>query len=177
MAKNHKKYVFDFFDEMTAFDGKPQKFSTPKPVDFNELISKIENDDYNRQIIKLFERAGRDYRDLNAWVGVLAFLADVLLREKTGGRPRLHERPSAKVLRRDFASVITNVRSNGTAIVEKMKARYPRRYGGIGTPTILRWINEHNISIKEIKQKTASTRAGETRRLVSLKRNSAKSCS
>jgi hypothetical protein len=74
------------------------------------------------------------------------------------GRKKTHEKPSAETLRRDFTSVareklrLRGAQISGTQIADRMKASYPENYASVPSSTIVRWLSEHGISIKEIKR-------------------------
>jgi type II secretory pathway component PulM len=69
------------------------------------------------------------------------------------GRKKTHDKPSAETLRRDFTSIAReNLRLNGTQIADRMKASYHVKYASVPSSTIVRWLSEDGISIKEIKR-------------------------
>jgi hypothetical protein len=150
MGKNHKTYLLNFLDDMRPL---PDEAKQPlKPVEFSEIIAAIERSSFNAPIIKLFEHAGADYRDLWAWLQIMGLFADRFLQEKTGGAPTKWKRPSDATLRRDFTSYARrNPSLNGKLIVEGLKKKNPRKYAA-PTGTILRWLPRAKISIKAVKK-------------------------
>ncbi|SHI13601.1 hypothetical protein [Bradyrhizobium erythrophlei] len=150
MATNHKTYLLDFLDEMRPLPGEALR--RIEPIEFSQIVAEIEQSPDNARIIELFERAGSDYRDLRAWLAMIGLFADQLLIEKTGGKPKTWDRPSAAILRRDFTSCARrNPSRSGMLIVEKMKEIHPKRYAAPAV-TILRWLELSEISIKQVNK-------------------------
>ncbi len=150
MATNHKTYLLDFLKEMRLPpDDEKRRL---EPIEFSEIIAEIERAPFNVPIIQLFEHAGSDYRNLRAWFAIMGLFADRLLLERRGGAPKKWARPSDATLRRDFTSCARrNPSRSGELIVAKMKEIHPRKYAA-PIPTILRWISDDKISIKNVKK-------------------------
>jgi hypothetical protein len=130
-----------------------------KPVEFSEIIARIDRSSSDAAIKQLFEYVGSDYRDPKAWHAMIGLFADEFLIERKGGAPKLWDRPSAITLRRDFIFCARrNPSRSGKQIVEKMKELYPKRYAApVGT--ILRWLSVEGIGIKAVK-KSITVRPG-----------------
>jgi hypothetical protein len=86
-------------------------------------------------------------------LSILAESAPSAARRKLG-RPKKYEvRPSAEKLEQDFTfSASKHIHLSATVIVKKMQQTNPE-YANIAPTTIVRWLAEEKISIKEIKRR------------------------
>jgi hypothetical protein len=147
---NHKTYLLEFLEEMRPLPSEPKR--RIERIEFSEIIADIEQSPHNAPIIQLFERAGSDYRDLRAWLPMIGLFADQFLIENKGGTPKKWDKPSASTLRRDLKSYVRrNPSLSGTLLVEGLKKKNPKKYAA-PTGTILRWLAEGKISIKQVKK-------------------------
>ncbi len=165
MSANYKTYILEFLESMQPLlDGYVEP--NCESIDFGKIVAKIDELEMNQPIVKLFARAGLDYRCPNAWLTLVGFIAEVLLIEGTPGRPAQWKRPSKKVLSRDLELCLqANHRLSGIRTVGKMKQKFPKKYADIPASTVLRWFGESEISIKEAKDKVKGvTRAKKVRR-------------
>lgn len=149
-GKNIKSYILDFLETMQPPEGFEQ---LDLGSDFKEVVARVELE-MNQPIIELFEKAGLDYRRSDSWLVLVGFVADVLLHKGKSGRPPKWKRPSKEVLKRDLVSCLKDdPRLKGEYIPQDMVKNFPRRYGKIPSPTILRWFAEEGISIVSERRK------------------------
>jgi hypothetical protein len=75
-----------------------------------------------------------------------------LQKHKRGGRHKKWHKPSAGKLRQDFTNAtLLKPELNAMQIVDKMKT-FHTEYASIPSSTIVRWLAEFRISIKELKR-------------------------
>lgn len=152
MSVNYKSYILDFLESMREPDSEVASVISGRS--FGEIVSQISENEMDRGIIKLFERAGLDYRRPGSWHTLVGLFGDVFFDEKPGGRRAKWNRPTDRTLRRDFEQCLRRYpKRNGERVCEALKAEFPKKYSDIPATTILRWVGEAGISIKELKRK------------------------
>jgi hypothetical protein len=149
MSANFKSAFLALLDEMSVGSQGEKKMT------FEEVIEEVESADMNKKMLELFRDGGLDHRDITSWYTLLGAFSDFLDgKKKAGVRPKW-VRPRPATLRRDFQRCLAeNPRRSGIRICEKMKERH-NRYSQIPASTLLRWVGEEKISIKQLKSQLA----------------------
>jgi hypothetical protein len=151
MSESFKSYILDFLECMNTPDDEPPRCDNART--FNEIIAQIDENEMDRSILKLFELAGRDHRSADHWYAVIGLFADVLFDKKKLGRHPKWKRPKDATLQQDFQRCVRRYhKRNGRRICETLKEELPKRYSAPAS-TILRWVSDAGISIKEIRRK------------------------
>jgi hypothetical protein len=149
MAKNLKKEILEILDVVRLSPEERKRASSPK--NFEKVIASIKasNDEH---VIKLFEHVNQSYRDPWAWYALLGVLAQALFESHKRGRRPIHDRPSDRVLVRDYAKVANEQRRNENAVevCRRMIERHPRKYGSVPLNTLNTWISKAG-AVKEFK--------------------------
>jgi hypothetical protein len=183
VSRNIKREIFEFYESQKAAyrEGeallkrrtskagpRKRRTSRSKPqlnFEFTDVISLVEKKEIFRVILDLFEKIGEDHRDIVSWLMFVRFMAAQLLDKGQGGRPPKWQRPTKKILKRDFVACLrANPRLGREYIADEMVKKFPKKYGPITPSTLVRWIGTEIDVVEERHKVKAAAKAQKIRR-------------
>jgi hypothetical protein len=150
MTKNLRSELEAFFDDIWV----PAKMRRrPEPGQFEKVLTTIGQNENDDLLLKLFERAGANYRDPWSWYALMAKFAETLYLIPKGGAPKKHYKPSDKVIKRDFRRIAkAHYEKKREHICEEMQKAFKARYGNVPISTLATWVSRSGVDVRAVKR-------------------------